>query len=133
MCLQSISKEPLEKTEGIGWKIFRQFQKSGRVTGLTFCPNTFYSRRTWYVRSLDFVRDPTPKKLANAGFHVYVNREDAVTCLSYIQNKLEISNAVVRKVRYRKAFSHGSGDGFNQPRIPVVVAEEIYIIEANRA
>ena len=128
MCL-AIKQGVPEQTEGFGWKIFRQPHKGGKLRSNTFGPAEPRPRRTWLQATDAHVGGFYPRgKADEAGFHIYLDRQDAFDKLNSFSRK------VVRKVRYRGAFLQGTGDGSSRAsRARIVVAREIYIIEANRA
>jgi len=134
MCLAVTNGIP-EKTEGFGWKVFQQSKPGAKLYSKYF-GNASHPRRQW-IRAEESAQSREGNGIFNAsenGFHIFVNRQDAV---SYSADYWKSDRRfVVRKVRYRSAFLQGTGDGnYYEPNSlrPVVVAKEIYIIEANRA
>lgn len=128
MCLNTRKGTP-EKTEGIGWKVFSQTHKGATLHSQMFDGHLVRPRRTW-IKAATNAEGMGWYRQGEEGFHIYANREDAAASLS----DTVFSHSVLRKVRYRGAFQIGSGDGrWNGGNRVVVVAKEMYIMEANRS
>ncbi len=110
MCLVTLDKETQEGT-GVGWKYFR----SDASSHLEFA---YYGGRVNYNTWLkDKAKGMIPKQCGgfsyHKGYHVYVNKEDAVFAAFGEQ---------IRRVEYREVVASGRQDGRQ-----VVVARQILI------
>lgn len=133
-----IAKGVPEKTEGFGWKVFRQSAKGKPLRSCLFNVGINLPRRKWIIASINAAHlNSGYHKPAEAGFHIFQSRIDAINYAAgegrNSWSLLAHVRLVVRKIHYRQAFNHGLGDGSVSRDAPIVVAKEIYIIEANRA
>lgn len=121
MCLHTLDDKPPKKT-GKGWKVVIPVTgKRGRYTSSV--------RHQEFQISKWAKADTSPKCYIvesgphyDAGFHIWLNREDAEKSARYYEETLVL-------VEYRKARVSGKGEAYSSWAGPQIVADEMRIVK----
>lgn len=130
MCLNTISKKPLEKKSGIGWKVFRLRAEDATLHRVCQGTEDPYPELLW-LKEINYRKfmfgsysdtiSISGGKEYPKGFHVIKTERGARVFM--ISQGLDEGFHVVRKVRYRRAVSHGA-----QNHVGCIVVKEMKIL-----
>ena len=110
MCLHRLEKFPVPK-DHIGWKIFFRPMKNILTYRFLFLyPYKDLKSNVWLKREIEWLGN------YYSGFHVYVNRSDAI-------NTKRISKDVLKKVKFGSVICTGY-----EKEVQVIVAKSIKIL-----
>jgi hypothetical protein len=130
MCLTTISKKPLEKKSGVGWKVFR-LNRNGTLRCVyrgarMSCPEWLWLNEADYRgigddgKAIIFLLSGGRYR---TGFHILKTENGAYRYRCQLSKDASWITYVVRKVQYRTAVAHGTQNG-----VSCIVAKEIKIL-----